>query len=63
MTKHYVFSYGTLQHQNIQLELYERLLSGKKDSIVGFEMRTIELGNHIYPAICKSEKTTVIERE
>lgn len=33
--KEYLFSYGTLQRDEVQLELFGRLLTGKKDPLVG----------------------------
>jgi gamma-glutamylcyclotransferase (GGCT)/AIG2-like uncharacterized protein YtfP len=32
-----LFSYGTLQQENVQLSTFGRLLQGRKDELVGFE--------------------------
>jgi gamma-glutamylcyclotransferase (GGCT)/AIG2-like uncharacterized protein YtfP len=40
-----IFSYGTLQQQNVQQALFGRLLSGHKDALKGFGMKTLEIQN------------------
>lgn len=37
----YLFSYGTLQKNHVQLELFGRLLNGAKDVLEGFKVSTI----------------------
>ena len=39
----YLFSYGTLQKDNVQLELFGRLLSGAKDILKGHKTSSIEI--------------------
>lgn len=36
-----LFSYGTLQHEDVQLRTFGRRLSGSKDELVGFEQQTV----------------------
>jgi gamma-glutamylcyclotransferase (GGCT)/AIG2-like uncharacterized protein YtfP len=36
-----LFSYGTLQLENVQLSLFGRLLRGEPDALVGFEQSSI----------------------
>ena len=38
----YLFSYGTLQDDRIQLELFNRLLKGSRDAVNGYRLSTIE---------------------
>tara|TARA_B100001250_G_scaffold400702_1_gene411575 strand:+ start:436 stop:780 length:345 start_codon:yes stop_codon:yes gene_type:complete len=39
----YIFSYGTLQKDNVQLDSFGRLLKGKKDVITGYKIKKIEI--------------------
>ena len=38
-----LFSYGTLQRGDVQMELFGRLLRGQADELVGFDRSTIEV--------------------
>jgi gamma-glutamylcyclotransferase (GGCT)/AIG2-like uncharacterized protein YtfP len=38
-----LFSYGTLQQDNVQLKLFGRLLYGTKDILKGYRISTIEI--------------------
>jgi gamma-glutamylcyclotransferase (GGCT)/AIG2-like uncharacterized protein YtfP len=38
-----LFSYGTLQQENVQLSTFGRLLRGQKDELVGFEESLMEI--------------------
>jgi gamma-glutamylcyclotransferase (GGCT)/AIG2-like uncharacterized protein YtfP len=38
-----LFSYGTLQQDNVQLATFGRLLHGKRDELVGFEQRLVKI--------------------
>ena len=38
-----LFSYGTLQQENVQLATFGRLLEGTPDSLVGFERTMFEI--------------------
>ena len=38
-----LFSYGTLQQQNVQLATFGRLLKGSPDSLVGFVQTLFEM--------------------
>jgi gamma-glutamylcyclotransferase (GGCT)/AIG2-like uncharacterized protein YtfP len=40
-----LFSYGTLQQENVQLATFGRLLRGKTDALVGFTQETIEIAD------------------
>jgi|SRR5712671_3679541 len=41
--KEYLFSYGTLQKDSIQLKLFGRLLNGAKDILKGYKLSPIEI--------------------
>ncbi len=39
----HLFSYGTLQYKNVQLENYGRVLEGETDTLSGYELLMIEI--------------------
>lgn len=41
--QHKLFSYGTLQLEKVQLETYGRLLNGKKDKLLNYQLEQIEI--------------------
>ena len=41
--KEFIFSYGTLQQEKVQVELFGRLLQGSPDVLEGYRLRTIEI--------------------
>jgi gamma-glutamylcyclotransferase (GGCT)/AIG2-like uncharacterized protein YtfP len=38
-----LFSYGTLQHDNVQLSTFGRLLEGQRDELVGYEQSFLQI--------------------
>ena len=46
-TQHYLFSYGTLQLENVQLQNYNRKLKGFKDTLEGYKLSQIEITNEV----------------
>ena len=38
-----LFSYGTLQHENVQLSTFGRLLQGQRDELPGFEPSLVQI--------------------
>jgi gamma-glutamylcyclotransferase (GGCT)/AIG2-like uncharacterized protein YtfP len=38
-----LFSYGTLQQENVQLSRFGRLLQGQKDELIGFEQSLVRI--------------------
>jgi gamma-glutamylcyclotransferase (GGCT)/AIG2-like uncharacterized protein YtfP len=38
-----LFSYGTLQHENVQLSTFGRLLQGQRDELLGFEQSLVRI--------------------
>ena len=42
-----LFSYGTLQQQEVHLSLFGRLLQGHSDELVGFEQTRVRIQNRV----------------
>ncbi len=40
-----LFSYGSLQQENVQLSTFGRLLYGQRDELLGFELTPIKIDN------------------
>ena len=40
---HKLFSYGTLQQENVQLETYKRKLQGSTDTLTGYKLDSLEI--------------------
>jgi hypothetical protein len=40
-----LFSYGTLQQEDVQLSTFGRLLLGQKDELLGFEQSLVKIDN------------------
>lgn len=58
-----LFSYGTLQQENVQLATFGRLLSGAPDALVGFKQELVEItdsdvlaksGERFHPIVVRS---------
>ena len=43
----YLFSYGTLRQQNVQLKNFGRLLDGAEDTLKKFTLKEIEIKNEV----------------
>jgi gamma-glutamylcyclotransferase (GGCT)/AIG2-like uncharacterized protein YtfP len=39
----YLFSYGTLQKEQVQLETFGRKLIGEKDMLLGYDLKMVEI--------------------
>jgi gamma-glutamylcyclotransferase (GGCT)/AIG2-like uncharacterized protein YtfP len=59
-----LFSYGTLQHPNVQLATFGRLLDGEPDALVGFRRELVEItdpdvlaksGERVHPIVVCSD--------
>ncbi len=48
--KENLFSYGTLQRSEVQLELFGRLLTGTKDILKGYKLSSIEIKDESFLA-------------
>lgn len=40
---HYLFSYGTLQSEKVQIEIFGRILVGVKDTLKGYKLSQVEI--------------------
>ena len=63
-TKHFLFSYGTLQLEKVQIETYGRLLKGKNDSLQNYKLDKVKItdeavlqksGKEFHPIAIKTE--------
>jgi gamma-glutamylcyclotransferase (GGCT)/AIG2-like uncharacterized protein YtfP len=48
--KEYIFSYGTLQKEKTQLELFGRTLPGSADNLRGYKNEVIEIKDEVFLA-------------
>lgn len=44
----YIFSYGTLQKEKVQLELFGRVLTGSGDTLAGYKVSIIEIKDELF---------------
>jgi hypothetical protein len=44
-TTEHLFSYGTLQNTQVQLETFGRELEGHKDQLLGYKLEMVEIGD------------------
>ena len=38
-----IFSYGTLQYESVQLSTFKRILKGKKDTLIGYQLAELKI--------------------
>ena len=62
-----LFSYGTLQQDNVQLATFGRLLKGEKDTLIGYQLGEVEItdadviaksGKRFHPMLIKTDNPT-----
>ena len=46
--KHYLFSYGTLQKEKVQIELFGRNLEGSADVLKGWKLLPVEIHDEVF---------------
>lgn len=46
----YLFSYGTLQKEDVQLKLFGRLLKGTRDVLTGYRLSGVEIRDKLFLA-------------
>ena len=46
--KEFLFSYGTLQKEKVQIELFGRILAGSEDILRGYKVSTIEITDETF---------------
>src|SRR6476620_2878109 len=51
-----LFSYGTLQKDSVQMQLFGRLLTGAKDALEGYKLASIEITDEAFLAGGAEEK-------
>ena len=60
-----IFSYGTLQNEDIQFNLVRRRMSGYRDRLVGYKLGKIRLPDNslgtYYPIVQKSNESESVE--
>lgn len=57
----FVFSYGTLQEERVQLSTFGRLLGGQRDDLPGFELSSVPIKDAQLAAILgRSEHANVV---
>lgn len=52
----YLFSYGTLQFQKVQLETFNRLLVGESDSLQDYTLKDLEIKD---PEVLKTSEKSI----
>lgn len=55
-----LFSYGTLQHQAVQIATFGRLLQGERDELVGFERSVMRVEDAEFVAASGSADHAVV---
>ena len=60
--KEYLFSYGTLQKEKVQIELFGRILAGSADVLRGYRVSTTEITDETFlsKGEAKYQKTLII---
>lgn len=65
MNKEYLFSYGTLQKQSVQLDLFGRMLVASMDSLKGYKVSPVEITDEAFllKGEGKAQKTLIVSGE
>ncbi len=60
-----LFSYGTLQKEKVQIELFGRILNGAKDILKGYEISAVEITDESFLAKgeAKFQKTVIPSKD
>jgi gamma-glutamylcyclotransferase (GGCT)/AIG2-like uncharacterized protein YtfP len=57
-----LFTYGTLQHEDVQENLFGRILEGTPEKLIGYVLKKIEIEEEFgivqYPVIVETKNTT-----
>jgi gamma-glutamylcyclotransferase (GGCT)/AIG2-like uncharacterized protein YtfP len=63
--KEYLFSYGTLQQEKVQLELFGRIFQGSGDTLNGYKVAEIEIKDESFLAKGeqKNQLTAIISKD
>ncbi|HUR66385.1 MAG TPA: gamma-glutamylcyclotransferase family protein [Chitinophagaceae bacterium] len=60
--KEYLFSYGTLQYEKTQLEIFGKVLLGTPDILDGYKLFTIEIRDPIFLARGEARSQSTLVR-
>lgn len=60
--KEYLFSYGTLQEEEVQIDLFGRILKGTSDALIGYKMEMIEISDEIFLSRGEEEQQRTLIR-
>jgi gamma-glutamylcyclotransferase (GGCT)/AIG2-like uncharacterized protein YtfP len=56
-----LFAYGSLQHEDVQEDLFGRLLKGTPETLIGYELKEIQIEEEFgivhYPIIMETNKS------
>lgn len=58
----WLFSYGTLQQDTVQLSTFGRLLDGHRDELVGFELSTFKVEDPQFVATSGKAHHAIVKR-
>jgi gamma-glutamylcyclotransferase (GGCT)/AIG2-like uncharacterized protein YtfP len=63
--KEYIFSYGTLQKEEVQVELFGRILQGSGDVLRGYKASAIEIADESFlsKGEQKNQQTAIISKD
>ena len=63
--KEYLFSYGTLQKEKVQVELFGRILQGSGDMLRGYKAAAIEIRDESFlsKGEQKNQQTAIISKD
>jgi gamma-glutamylcyclotransferase (GGCT)/AIG2-like uncharacterized protein YtfP len=63
--KEYLFSYGTLQKEKVQIELFGRILQGSGDRLRGYKATAIEIRDESFllKGEQKNQQTAIISKD
>lgn len=59
---HWLFSYGTLQQADVQIELFGRRLDGEADALTGFVAGTLQITDEAVVALSGADVHLVLRR-
>lgn len=59
---HWLFSYGTLQQADVQMELFGRRLDGAADELAGFTVGTLQISDEAVVALSGAQTHLVLHR-
>lgn len=61
MNIEYLFSYGTLQYPEVQMDALRRVLVGVKDELNGYQISSLMIDGAIFPTLIPSDEFEAVE--